>query len=218
MTGWDNHEYTQFIKPPGAFPEGYDVAEYLQRLLYRFGILPPEDAHSEVILDMFCGKGRLAPCIPLRHVRVYRGVDINADAIGQARLSYPEYKFDILDATTRKWKAKCIILWTAISMLDDASVLPFLMTLEAQHIIIGEICGRNWRNIYTFNHPPIYNREWYEYPDLMNAAGYDLQHHEQQPHVHYSGDLNWQDRDTNMHTFIFHRDNQWQFYKEARIR
>jgi len=215
---WEVAQFAKYIKGHSQFPEGWNVAAYLQHLLYRFGILPPEDAYRCTVLDMFCGKGRLCQAVPLRHVRCYRGVDINPAAISEAQEMYPDYRFDLLDATQQSWKADCVLLWTAISMLDDDEAPAFLAKLDARHIIIGEICGREWRFAPgSATHPPIYNRDWYEFPEMLRAAGYALQHHESQPHARYS-DGSWpRERDRDMHTFVFRRDNgsEWGFYKEA---
>jgi len=213
---WTDPLFTSYIKPVGVNPEGFDVALYLQELLYRVGVLPPEDAYREVILDMFCGKGRLTPCVPARHARVYRGVDINEAAIAEAKRANPGYTFAVQDGTERVWKAKAILLWTAISMLDDTALPPFLALLDASYIIVGEILGRDWRATPTSVHPGIYNRDFGETVEAFAAAGYELAHHECIPHAHYS-DGHWlRMHDTAVHVFVFRKDDSWQFYKDAR--
>jgi hypothetical protein len=213
---WDNPQNTKYIKAVGAYPEGFNIPAYLQELYYRVGILPPEDAFKHTIIDMFCGKGRLAQSVPARHCRVYLGVDINEDAITEAREANPDYAFWNQNATLHSWKADCILLWTAISMLDDEALPLFLGKLDARFIIVGEICGRDWRFNGSGVHPPIYIRDFGETIELFNAAGYALHHHECIPHAHYSNGQ-WRSKsDTNMHVFVFRKDDDWQFYKDAR--
>lgn len=218
MTTWDNSNFTQYIKPPGAYPEGWDLPQYLNTLLYRIGVLPYQGGYGAqpqryYLLDMFCGKGRCCTCI---EPMLYHGVDINGGAIDMARTAHPHYSFSRIDAeAVSKWYAHCVLLWTALTMLDDAEALTFLRKIDARYIIIGDICGRIWRNPGGAGHPPIYNREFTDVIDMAVQAGYSLMIHEQQPHEHYSGNAMWAGRDTSIHTFVFQRADDWQFYREA---
>ncbi|MCP1832828.1 trans-aconitate 2-methyltransferase [Bradyrhizobium sp. USDA 4545] len=75
------------ITPQGkAWPEGEGFPAFLTSLV----------AADDLVMEFGCGIGRLAECFSAAR---YLGVDISTHAVERARLSHPDHRFAVIDAT-----------------------------------------------------------------------------------------------------------------------
>ncbi|MCG6157843.1 tetratricopeptide repeat protein [Rubinisphaera margarita] len=173
----------------GAFPEGWDVRPHLWELL-RIHL-------QRRIVEVGCGYGRLCQAFPTDY---YVGVDINPEAVEQARRVHPGYEFQSIDFCDDYPKADAIMAYTVLLHIDDDTIGSMLERIcrSTDVVLIAEIMGKaRWRR---GGNPPVFNRDAEDYVELMRERGFFLTCQEERPYKHYP--------DTNITFLKFERSNQ----------
>lgn len=154
------------------------------------------------LLDYGCGKGRLAQFFdPLTYI----GYDINADMMQQAQQDNPEHCFTCSLAGALAYNADCTLLYTVISMWDDAEAAAIMHQFRSRLIVIGEIADSRWANS-SASLPRIYNRDVSQLDDIMAGCGYKRIAHEKALHERYKSWDN--DYDKHMHILVYEYGNK----------
>ena len=120
------------------------------------------------LLDYGCGKGRLAQYVdPLK----YLGYDINAAMMQEAQRDNPEHSFTCSLSGALAYDADCTLLYTVISMWDDAEAAAIMHQFRSRLIVIGEIADRRWATGDAAV-PRIYNRDVSQIDNILAACNY----------------------------------------------
>lgn len=169
---WRSGSGMGHITPGGIkWPEGGHFAALLGGLLA-----------DERVVEIGCGPGRLASCLP---ADAYVGLDICPQALELARERHPRHDFRLVD-----WEREpplpegtAALFHTVLLHVPD-EVLPELLAELGgfQRVIVGEILGRKWRRP---GNPPVFNREIEEYQAAFAEAGFALRSSMILPYVRY---------------------------------
>jgi len=104
-----------------GFAGGY-IPEVLARTFYEVGCIEkafrllPASSHPTRSLEIGCGYGRLSPYVA-SHVDESQAVDVNRDALEEARRLYPQVKFSEASATALPFEDRyfdAIVSWTVL--------------------------------------------------------------------------------------------------------
>jgi len=182
---------TAHIKPEAGteFPEGFDIAEVLREAIN--GEWP--------LLEIGCGVGRIAS---LFSPTEYIGVDINPNAILQARRLLPHHNFRLYDDGYAYPQAPTALFYTVLLHVSDQA-LSFLLeeALKGKHrIIISEIMDTRWRRE---GNPPVFNRNPEDYILLMQELGFQLTFVNKTPYERYDREPLNIGRDSRLTTLAF---------------
>jgi SAM-dependent methyltransferase len=183
----------QHIKPEfgNDFPEGFDVGAVLERAIG--GCLP--------VLEVGCGTGRIAG---LFSDHEYVGVDVNPNALLQARAANPKHLFRIADRGLEYPEAPSVLLYTVLLHISDEEIGPFLEATAhgRNRLVISEIMDRRWRRPGI---PPVFNRDVEEYVLAMHNLQFDLVEHYKNEYARYA-QAPWNvGRDSRLTTLVFDR-------------
>lgn len=153
---------TRHIKPELGFdfPEGFDVGAALQDAI----------AGHYPVLEIGCGVGRVASRFAPAH---YIGVDVNPNALLQARTALPAHNLRIFDDGHEYPAAPTAMLYTVLLHVSDEA-LPALLAQAVkgrERFVIAEIMDTRWRRD---GDPPVFNRDPEDYILMMQALGFRL--------------------------------------------
>lgn len=181
------------IAPNQVLVQGdWVIDEYLGKLKKRLGCY--------TVLDFGCGYGRLAKSFPKKG---YLGVDLNPEAIKEAFIRNPGYKFYEVNIDSPYPISDLVLAFTVFLHMDDETLFNVLHRLSNscnKYLIIIETLGKEWRKSGTV---PVYNREEYEYVDLLAKLGFVLISHEAYMNPHYANDPRFVKRNCNTDVLIF---------------
>ncbi|MCG7402260.1 MULTISPECIES: class I SAM-dependent methyltransferase [Caballeronia] len=182
------------IKPETGFsyPEGFDVARALHDAVG--GAVP--------VLEIGCGVGRIAS---LFDANEYVGVDVNPNALKQARETLPGHRLKIHDAGIAYPDAPCVLFYTVLLHVAD-HVVDGLLAEAAEgreRFIIAELMDRRWRRE---GDPPVFNRDPEEYILKMAALGFALSGFSKFEYERYAVEPWNVGRDSRLTVLVFHRN------------
>lgn len=167
-------EGVKYIIPGGSgvFPEGWDPRPFLVLL----------SAGQETV-EFGCGVGRLAG---LFDPKLYKGIDINPNAVNVARQNQPEHIFEVVDFDKPLPDAPYYFTYTVFLHIDDETLPKIIEKIPAscKRFCIAEIMGREWR-LENQSNPPVFCREASEYVEIMKQAGFELTGRFAFPYLHY---------------------------------
>ena len=166
---WRNTSGVEHITPGGKWlPEGDWFAESM-RSLGRIG---------NSVVEFGCGPGRLAGFF---EKRLYEGVDINGNAVGEARRRNPGYRFTTLRGAQLP-PADVYLCHTVLLHIPDDEISRTVEMFGDTDVIVSEVMGRKWRRA---GDPPVFNREPEEYIDIFGRYGLQNTSLEKAPYEHY---------------------------------
>jgi SAM-dependent methyltransferase len=168
-------------------PEGWDPIDILLELLKP---LP-----FETVLDFGCGYGRLCKAF---QPNSYIGIDLNPDAIKEARRLYSDYFFKETEIDSEYDTVDIILAYTVFLHLDDdtlGSILHRLRKACKKSLIIGEILGKEWRRL---GNPPVFNRDIDDYRSLLADFGFQIINEYRLPYKRYADSPYFKDKNTDM--------------------
>lgn len=168
-------EGVKYIIPGGSgiFPEGWDPRPFLILL----------SAGQETV-EFGSGVGRLAG---LFDPKLYKGIDINPNAVDMARKNQPNHTFDVIQNFEQPLPdAPFYFTYTVFLHIDDETLPQIIQKIpkSCKRFCIAEIMGREWRLDKQAN-PPVFCRNADEYVELMKPAGFQLTGHFAFPYIHY---------------------------------
>lgn len=149
---WKREGLDHIIPNTGnEFPEGFDVLKTLYEM-----------TRDRKVIEVGCGYGRLASAF---NPDLYRGYDINATAVEQAKNKNPDYQFDLIGEELPK--SDIVLFYTVLLHISDADIPIFLekYTANTKSVLVAEIMGKKWRRK---GNPPVFNRELKEYEKLFS--------------------------------------------------
>ncbi len=173
-------------------PEGWNPIDVLKEIL--------KNIHFETILDFGCGYRRFL-CKTFQPNK-YIGIDLNPQAIQEARKLYPEYFFKEIEVDSEYDNADIVIAYTVFLHLDDdtlGSILTRLRKACKKHLIVGEILGREWRRP---GNPPVFNRNFDDYMNLLQRYGFHIINEYKLPYKRYADSPYFKDKNTNLSFII----------------
>ena len=176
----------------GHDPEGWNPAAHLKKTI------KPE--RYERVLDFGCGWGRLCSTFSCDQ---YLGVDLNPNAIEQARTLHPGYRFAEVDLDSTFDTADLIVAYTVFLHLDDRTLSDLLARLRPacrDCLVIAEILGREWRRP---GHPPVFNRDLSDYANLLSQHNFSYRDEVRRPYKRYAEDPRFQGRNTDLSVLVF---------------
>ena len=144
------------------WPEGWDPRPLLRTLV---GTRP--------VAEIGCGRGRLAGAFSARS---YRGYDVCADALDEAREAHPQHTFT---GEHDQWTGAVLFYTVLLHVSDEDLPAMVAQTRQAERVIVAEIMGRKWRRDGL---PPAYNREALEYVAAFERR---LANMIELPYLHY---------------------------------
>ncbi len=174
---WKNDQLANIIPQNadlGAFPEGWDVRPVLWEQL--------KEHIKRSVLEIGCGYGRLCQAFPTDY---YLGLDVNPQAIQTAEQTHPGYEFQTIGFCDEYPKTDAALLYTVLLHIDDETITPMLERIcrSSDVILIAEILGKErWRRT---GNPPVFNRDFQDYIQLMMQQGYYLSSCIEKPYEHY---------------------------------
>src|SRR5690349_19088593 len=117
----------------GLFPEGWDPRPFLVLL----------SAGQETV-EFGSGIGRLAG---LFDPKLYKGIDINPNAVEIARKHAPQHHFEVLDFDQPLPDAPYYFTYTVFLHIDDETLPQIIAKIppSVKRFCIAEIMGREWR-------------------------------------------------------------------------
>ena len=155
-------EGTAHIKPEIGFdyPEAFDIGGALRQAIG--GLFP--------VLEIGCGVGRVAA---LFQPQDYLGVDVNPNALIQARAALPQHNLRIYDDGLEYPTAPTAFFYTVLLHVADAVLKPLLAQAVKgrKRFIIAEIMDERWRRP---GNPPVFNRNPEDYILVMQELGFKL--------------------------------------------
>lgn len=180
---WRSGQGLSNITPQGkVWPEGEEFATFLTELLT-----------GEIVAEIGCGLGRLAPCFQPDN---YVGVDICPQAIGKARERHPDHAFHTIGEVEALPMASVALLHTVLLHVPDKVLPEFVARLTPYpRVVVGEILGRHWRRE---GNPPVFNRELEDYVEAFRAEGFQLSAAHEILYSHY--------QNTNLTVMDFQRE------------
>lgn len=144
------------------------------RLLYpkRHGVWPMGDSPDAIaeyckgkVCEVGCGNGR---CSMAFKPEQYIGVDINKNAIQEAKKLYPEYKFETIGWYDSYPKADTYLFYTVMLHIPDDELLSVFKKIESdKRIVIFETMMKEYRNKDRGN----YQRNIEDYTKVVNRVG-----------------------------------------------
>jgi SAM-dependent methyltransferase len=187
---WRNN-HLQNIKPSslryGEFPEGWDARAVLNRLISPFV--------KNSIVEIGCGYGRLCEAFSSQF---YLGLDINPEAIEQARLLHPNYRFEPIHYIDNYPPADVYLAYTVLLHVDDRAIQDCIAKLcaAAPIVIIAENLfensRRNWLGLPKYSgqpkgeQGPEFRRTRKDYQALMQQNGFVLEEEIRKPYHYYA--------------------------------
>lgn len=173
----------------GEFPEGFDVIGAIKDFSKK--------VDYQKVIDFGCGYGRLCESFKADQ---YLGVDINPQAIREAKERFPKYSFEVLDDDLER--ADLFFAYTVFLHIGDRALHKLLKKVRSKYLLVGEILGREWRRI---GNPPVYNRNFEDYIKIFRTHDFVLKKRMEKPYERYS-DTPWhQDKNTNFSFILFER-------------
>lgn len=166
-------EGVDHIRPQAAtsFPEGFDVRAALDRAI---------DGHFP-LLEVGCGVGRIAG---LFEPDLYRGVDVNPNALLAARQRLPRHDLRLIDDGFAYPQAETILFYTVLLHLDGPFAVQALQNAcsSAKRVVIAELMDSRWRRD---GNPPVFNRDPEHYILAMQSFGFFLVDAAKSVYAHY---------------------------------
>lgn len=153
----------------GRYPEGWDPCDTLKKM-----------AGERSVLEFGCGYGRLCGSFsPKRYV----GVDVNPNALAQARAENPGYTFVPAEGN-RLPRAEVAFTYTVLLHINDDVIQEYVDALAAcaDEVIVAELMDRRWRRP---SDPPVFCRDPETYIMLFARAGMALAGYEKKAYVRY---------------------------------
>lgn len=171
----------------GEFPEGFDVKGVLKDLVDEIGY--------KSVLDYGCGFGRLCESFDPQK---YLGVDLNVQAIEEAKKRYSGYRFEPLGS--HPVSTDICLSYSVFLHMTDSEINQALKKMWCKWVIVAEILGREWRRDGL---PPVYNRDLSDYVHLFRSHDLVMHKHIQKPYKRYS-DASWyHGKNTNISFMVF---------------
>ncbi len=179
----------QHIHPQGfgEFPEGFDLVSEVKEIV-------KEIPHTRVV-DFGCGYGRLCESF---ETEKYLGVDINPQAIEEAKSKFSQYKFEIAEKGIKG--ADLFFAYTVFLHLNDSEVDEVLRNMRCKWLVVGEILGKEWRRDGL---PPVFNRNLEDYVKLMRSHDLILHRHTKKPYMRYASSPWYQGKNTDVSFLVF---------------
>lgn len=171
---WQADHLRNIIPPFSEAPAGFDEVAFLKRL---FPLLQVNN-----IVELGCGYGRLAPAFsPL----IYRGLDINPEAIEKARNNWPNYQFEVIEFDTSYPRADLYLAYTVLLHIDDKNIAPIARRLAEAccKLLIVEILDPSFRNARSL--VPNFIRSRAEYERVFDSFKLDFEL--RRPYARYPG-------------------------------
>ncbi|WP_167315787.1 class I SAM-dependent methyltransferase [Paraburkholderia phytofirmans] len=166
-------EGTRHIKPEIGtdFPEGFDVRAALRKSI----------GDKFPVLEVGCGVGRIASLFDKNE---YLGVDINPNAIAQARRSLPGHNLRITDHGLQYPDAPAALIYTVLLHVSDEAIGPLLSEVvkRRERVIIAELMDTRWRRDGS---PPVFNRNAEDYILIMAKLGFTFSAYEKYAYERY---------------------------------
>lgn len=95
----------------------YRTAEqHGRKLLQIAGLLTREVGHNETLLDIGCGFGSLVPVLPACR---YKGIDVLAEFVCEARRRYPDREFEVRDLASMTSKFDWCVMACFLNGVPD---------------------------------------------------------------------------------------------------
>jgi SAM-dependent methyltransferase len=163
------------ITPPSSMnPAGFDEVAFLKRLRHLL--------NASSIVEIGCGNGRLASAFP---GDTYLGLDINQEAIRQARIHNPGYRFELTDFCSSYPKADLYIAYTVFLHIDDRNMMNLSRRLAdaCEQLLIVEIMYPSFRNLPSV--VPNFARSRADYERIF--AVFEMDFEIRRPYDHYPG-------------------------------
>ncbi|WP_250538177.1 MULTISPECIES: class I SAM-dependent methyltransferase [unclassified Caballeronia] len=166
-------EGTRHIKPEIGleYPEGFDVGRVLRDTIG--GKFP--------VLEVGCGVGRIAA---LFNKDEYIGVDINPNAVSQARKALPGHRIRITDHGIEYPDAPTAMIYTVLLHVSDEAIPSLLEEIvkRRERVVIAELMDTRWRRD---GDPPVFNRNAEDYILLMDSLGFAFSAYQKLPYQRY---------------------------------
>lgn len=189
-------EGTRHIKPETGkeYPEGFDVEPWLRAAI--------GDCYP--LLEVGCGVGRIAK---LFKPEEYIGVDVNPNAVIQARKSSPSHYIRLVDDGMAYPQAASLLFYTVLLHVADDVILDVLKRAcdSSDTIIISELMDRRWRRD---GNPPVFNRDAEDYILMMQNLGYTLTYADKKAYDRYDVEPWNIGRDSRITTLVFKRRSE----------
>ena len=184
-------EGTAHIKPEIGYeyPEGFDVGQVLRQAI----------AGHYPLLEVGCGVGRVAA---LFSPTEYVGVDINPNALLDARSQLPQHVFRIIDDGYAYPIAPCILFYTVLLHVSDDALIPLIQEVvhDRSRVVIAEVMDSRWRRE---GNPPVFNRDSEFYIFMMQELGFKLVFADKTAYARYDCEPWNVGRDSRLTTLAF---------------
>lgn len=171
---WCADQLKNITPPSSPSPAGYDEAEFLKKLVT---ILP-----AAKVVEIGCGFGRLAVAFA---PEVYLGLDVNPEAVNQARRNHPNYRFEIVDFHADYPSAELYLAYTVFLHIDDQNLQQFNRRLATvcQNLLIVEVLDPVFRKRPSA--VPNFVRSRADYEKIFTS--FDFIFEVRKPYRHYPG-------------------------------
>lgn len=171
-TFWISQE-VKHIKPEidTEYPEGTYIEEALRKAI----------GSAFPVLEAGCGVGRLATFF---NPDEYLGIDVNPNALLQARTSLPQHNLRLTDDGIAFPPSASTFFYTALLYVSDKA-LPILLARinkTCKKVIIAGIMDQRWRR---GGNPPVFSRDAETYILEMQKLGYTLTAEDKHPYERY---------------------------------
>lgn len=195
---WESDNLQNIIPSTNdQYPEGWDPSEILKEILTPYDV--------KTALDLGCGYGRLCKAFAPHQ---YIGVDLNPNAIREAKIRYPEYIFREINIDSKFDIVDLVLAYTVFLHIDDDTLDEILIRLCKSCknlLVIGEILGREWRRP---GNPPVFNRNLDDYIHLISKHGFKLDKEYKRPYQRYASSSYFKDKNTDLSFLIFRKSTE----------
>lgn len=171
---WREDRLRNVVPPGSTQPEGWDPVDHLATWQY-------EKVYDR-ILDIGCGYGRLCTAFPPEK---YLGIDINPEAVKEARLRHTDYEFREVCFDDPYPPADIGLAYTVLLHIGDRQIESVVarMCNAFEYALVAEILGRKWR--IPGQQVPVFNRELHEYESFFSQHGMRLYRVDSKRYHHY---------------------------------
>jgi len=170
----------------GVYAEGWDFCHEVQQFLLKHRL------ENQSVLDLGCGIGRLTPGF---NSEKYIGVDLNPNAIQEARKLNPHYTFQEVDVNSEYPLADITFAYTVFNHLDADTIKS--MKLKSKYILQCEILGTEWSGGGLVSH----GKELRTYQQIFE--GHWIFDHVKLPYNRYA---EWIKKNTDMSFILWKRN------------
>jgi SAM-dependent methyltransferase len=172
---WERARYSRWL---ALYPLSWSVRSRLRRAR---GILLKRAAKNCSLLELGCGSGRLAEKLQ-NHVSRYRGIDLAANAVAQARARVPQLSFTAGDIYAHDLSGFDVTVF--LGLTDWVDDLPALFArLRSPKILFSYTQGRHSRPYHMYrrlmdNPRPCLHARMYTEREIREAlahCGYEME-------------------------------------------